>query len=337
MIHQNDTILQTEELSIGYKSKSNPLIIQTKLNIELKCGEMVCLVGPNGSGKSTLLRTIAGLQPAISGSICIQGKCIDQISVQQLALLRSIVLTNRFEFGYLSVSELVSLGRFPHLGWLGRLRTRDKHRIAEAIEQTGIAELSSRKLCQLSDGELQRAMIAKALAQESPVIMLDEPTAHLDLPNRVAIMKLLQRLAHETATAIVLSTHELDLAMLSADRFWLMSNHNSMQFGIPEDLAMKGAIAHAFNSSLVDFDTNSGTFVMKNKSRGEIGLTGIGMEYLWTKRALERIGFTVTDKYEELVIEQKGQMCNWVFYCNGQKHVCKTLSSLVEKINLEYR
>lgn len=332
MMDMHETVLHTENLSIGYRIGAESYAVHSSLNLDLKRGEMVCLVGPNGSGKSTLLRTIAGLQPALNGNVFIQGKCIDDLSVQQLAHLRSVVLTSRFDCGYMTVSELVSLGRFPHLGWLGRLSTRDRHHVAEAIALTGISHLNNRRLSQLSDGELQRAMIAKALAQESPVILLDEPTAHLDLPNRVAVMKLLQGLARETATAIVLSTHELDLAMQSADRFWLMSAHNEIRCGVPEELALEGEIAQAFNSENVHFDTASGIFVMHNKNSGEIGLSGAGAGYLWTKRALERVGFTVTSAQNEITVESVGSGYWWTLDQNGIRRECDSLAVLLEMI-----
>lgn len=332
MIEPCDTILRTENLSIGYTAGAETYAVHSHLDLTLNRGEMLCLVGPNGSGKSTLLRTIAGLQSALDGNVFIQGNRINDLSVQQLAHLRSVVLTSRFECGYMTVAELVSLGRFPHLGWHGRLSTRDRRRVAEAIALTGLNKLSSRRLNQLSDGELQRTMIAKALAQESPVILLDEPTAHLDLPSRVAVMKLLQGLARETATAIVLSTHELDLAMQSADRFWLMSAHNEIRCGLPEQLALDGAISQVFNSEDVHFDTASGMFVMHKINSGEIGLSGVGAGYLWTKRALERIGYTITGRQDELVVECFGSVYQWTLHHNGSTRVCDSLAKLLEML-----
>lgn len=329
MNHTREAVLRTVGLSVGYCDGNSSYLVHSGLDVELKRGEMVCLVGPNGSGKSTLLRTIAGLQDGLGGDVFIQGKRMSELSMLQLSRLRSIVLTTRFEYGYMTVQDLVSIGRFPHLGWLGRLSPSDKRRVAEAIDISGLNMLKHKQLSRLSDGELQRAMIAKALAQESPVIMLDEPTAHLDLPNRVAVMKLLQGLARETSTAIILSTHELDLAMQSADRLWLMSASSGIQCGLPEELALSGCVADVFNSDNVHFDVSNGVFVMHRQRSGRIGLTGSGAGYFWTKRVLERLGFTVTDAQDELLVSPSSSGYLWRLTVAGSVIECRSLSELV--------
>lgn len=329
MSTRDSVALQMEDLSIGYGSGSDSCAIKSHINIELKKGEMVCLVGPNGCGKSTLLRTIAGLQPVLAGKVTISGRDIRPLASQELAHLRSVVLTNKFDAGYMTVTQLVSLGRFPHLSWMGRLGANDIKQVDNAMALTGISHLNNRRLNKLSDGELQRAMIAKALAQESPVILLDEPTAHLDLPNRVAVIKLLLRLAKETSTAIVLSTHELDLAMQSADRFWLMYVHDEIRCEMPEFLALSGDISRAFNSDNVHFDSANGSFVMHKIHKGIVALSGDGAEYLWTKKLLERTGFSVGESSVAVTVKSNKGIYSWLVWKNNTLAEAESMEVLV--------
>ncbi len=194
-------ILSTQNLSIGYHKNGKTDIIQPDLQLKLRAGELVCLIGPNGSGKSTLLRTLAGLQKSISGKTLIDGDDAAKLSQQDKAMLIALVLTERIDIENATVHNIVSLAF-----------------VDEIIAMVHLEHKAHCYLNELSDGERQRAMIAKALAQDTPIILLDEPTAHLDLPNRVEIMLLLHKLAHKTQKAILLSTHELDLALQAADR-----------------------------------------------------------------------------------------------------------------------
>lgn len=202
------SLLQAENLEIGYPAKGGRKTVADGIHFHLEGGEFICLLGPNGAGKSTLLRTLAAIQPPLSGAVRICGEDTRTLSSAKKAKSLGLVLTERVETG-LSVRELVSLGRAPYTGWLGWLSPDNKAKVDWAIEATGCKALALRKVHELSDGERQKAMIARALAQETPVILLDEPTAHLDLPNRVGIMRLLKNLAQETGKVILLSTHEL--------------------------------------------------------------------------------------------------------------------------------
>jgi len=236
-------ILKTEFLSIGYK-RSVP--VQQDLNLSLSEGEMVCLIGPNGCGKSTLIRSIAGLQPCLAGEVYIGGKAISGQNNKERALLISLVLTDRVEGGNLTVFDIVAMGRYPYTNWLGGLSESDRQLVWEALEQVHLTAFAKRYLNELSDGERQRAMIAKALVQDTPLIILDEPTAHLDLPNRVEIMLLLRNLAKRTQKSILLSTHELDLALQTADTVWLMEQHKGVTVGTPGDVALNGMFQQLF-------------------------------------------------------------------------------------------
>jgi len=327
-----NAILATAGLCIGYQVKKKPVAIHTDINLHLHEGEMVCLVGPNGGGKSTLLRTLAGLQDPIAGTVSICGRNIAGMPNYQLAQMRSLVLTTAFESGFLTVRDIVAMGRYPHSNWFGNLSNGDKAIIENAIGQSGLAGYEDRLLAKLSDGERQRAMIAKALAQEPPVILLDEPTAHLDLPNRVAVMKLLQKLAKETKTAVVISTHELDLALQSADSVWLMTKDNAIYTGMPEELALCGTIAKAFNSENVHFDSASGSFIMHKNTAETVALSGEGIAAVWTKRALERLGFLVVQGAGGVSVTQSADGFVWTVGNEGSKAQFCTMESMVSHL-----
>ena len=303
--------LSTHNLSIGYEKKTKTNIVQSNLNLELRFGELVCLIGPNGSGKSTLLRTLSGLQKALDGEVFFSGKDIEQLSQHERALTLAMVLTDRVDIENTTVEEIVRMGRQPHTSWWGNMSETDEQKVREAIGLVHLQHKSTHNLNELSDGERQRVMIAKALAQDTPVIILDEPTAHLDLPNRVEIMLLLHRLAHTTGKAILLSTHELDMALQAADRIWLMSMEQPMQCGIPEDLVLNGSFNRTFQSSNYVFNTTNGNFSMNYPMTKEIAVTGDKTQMYWTLRALARAGYRVTpDAEKEIKITKNGWEIN---------------------------
>jgi iron complex transport system ATP-binding protein len=283
-------MLSSTSLSIGYRQP-----LASGLNLQLRPAEMVCLIGPNGAGKSTLLRTLAGMQPPLRGSVKLGEADLHTLPALDLAKRLAIVLTGRIEAGNLSAYALVSLGRHPYTDWRGHLTPRDEQAIQRAMRLTGCESLASRPIHELSDGERQRVMIARALAQEPQILLLDEPTAFLDLPRRVELLQLLKRLARETRCAILLSTHDLDLALRIADRLWLLSSHGELHVGIPEELALNGAIARIFHSEGIEFDHASGAFKVHQPTCGPLSLQGgqDGVATAWTWRALERIGYEV--------------------------------------------
>ena len=287
------SILTTQRLTIGYSRKGKIDVIQSGLDLQLRAGELVCLIGPNGSGKSTLLRTLTGLQKPLSGMTLIDGKEIIKLKQSEKALLIALVLTERIEIENATVYNLVSLGRHPHSNWWGNITDEEDTVIREAIEMVHLTHKMHQNINELSDGERQRAMIAKALAQDTPIIMLDEPTAHLDLPNRVEIMLLLHRLAHKTDKAILLSTHELDLALQAADRIWLMSADKGVECGVPEDLVFDGSFNRAFESKSYFFNASNGNFSMNYPMTKKVWVSGDKTRMYWTLRALARAGYMV--------------------------------------------
>ena len=296
------SILTTQNLSIGYSPKRKTDIIQSELNLELRAGELVCLIGPNGSGKSTLLRTLAGLQKPLLGKTLIDDKEITKLKQREKALLISLVLTDRVDVENATVYNIVSIGRHPHSNWLGNITDNENSIICDAIAMVHLEHKMHCNINELSDGERQRVMIAKALAQDTPIIMLDEPTAHLDLPNRVEIMLLLHRLAHKTDKAILLSTHELDLALQAADRIWLISSDNGVECGVPEDLVFNGSFSTAFESKSYFFNAANGNFSMNYPMTKKVWVEGDKTRMYWTLRALARAGYMVVQDADIVIL-----------------------------------
>ncbi|MBD3305676.1 ATP-binding cassette domain-containing protein [candidate division KSB3 bacterium] len=304
-------VLATHELSIGYRlRKRGRNVIAEDLSLSLLPGEVVCLIGPNGAGKSTLLRTLTGLHPPLKGQVCIGSKEISTLTPFELARNISIVLTEHVNVGMLSVFALVALGRYPYTDWTGKLSAEDQRVIHWAIEAVGAADLAFRNVNELSDGEQQKVMIARALAQQPHVIILDEPTVFLDLPRRVEMMSLLRHLARDTGTAILLSTHDLELALRTADRIWLMPLGHPIQVGAPEDLVLSGALEHAFSNNGVKFDKYHGSFLITRHQDESVTLRGEGFHALWTQKALEREGFLVNTPPDEAAIQVQVEACN---------------------------
>ena len=207
-------IISLSQLSVGYSS-SHPVI--SDINLELKSGQLACLIGENGIGKSTLLKTLTGFLPKLNGSLLLDNRDIESFSQREIARQVSIVLTQKPDVQNLTIEEIIGLGRSPYTGFFGRLRAEDRKVVDDAIATMGIEKLRGRMIQTLSDGERQKVMIAKALAQETPVILLDEPTAFLDFPSKAETFQSLQRMAHERDKIILLSTHDLELAVRFSD------------------------------------------------------------------------------------------------------------------------
>jgi len=324
--HLSKPILYSDNLSIGYESKKRRTVLEKQLNAKIRNGEMVCLIGPNGCGKSTLMRTIAGLQKPLAGDVFISDVNLKKLSSHKYATLMSLVLTDKISADALTVYDIVSIGRYPYINHFAKLTKEDKKAINSSIEKVHLSQYTNRFFNELSDGEKQRVLIAKALAQDTPLIMLDEPTAHLDLPNRVDIMNILKQLAKETGKAILLSTHELDLALQSADTIWLMSRNTSMKRGAPEDLVLNGSFEKVFSGNAFDFDKNTGAFKVRYTSKGTVYIKGEGLQDIWTKRALEREGFTVTVNPEEAI----SIICKNGFWHTSVYGTKKKLASIAE-------
>jgi len=259
---KSHTLLTTSNLIIGYPSKKEDKEIAKNINIELKKGELVCLVGKNGIGKSTLLRTLSKMQPRLGGDILLENKKIDEFSRIDLAKIISLVMTERIPSSNLTVYELIALGRQPYTNWIGKLLKEDLDQIHEAIKQSHLTELMHDRCDKLSDGQLQRAMICRALAQNTDLIILDEPTAHLDVQHKIETFRLLKKIAHELNRAILISTHEIQLATQISDSLWLMTDDKIIS-GKPSDLIDSDQINLLFDSNTIHFDKESNQFIMQ--------------------------------------------------------------------------
>ncbi|OJV40656.1 MAG: hypothetical protein BGO29_05445 [Bacteroidales bacterium 36-12] len=284
-------VLKTTSLSVGYKDSKKDVVIQHNLNLYVNKGEMVCLIGPNGSGKTTLLRTLSGLLRPLSGKSYINNIDVQKISSRERALLIALVLTDRVDIENATVESIVSMGLHPHTSWWGKINKQTNSVVESAIEMVHLEKKAHSLLSELSDGERQRVMIAKAFVQDTPIIILDEPTAHLDLPNRIEIMLLLHKLAHETGKTVLISTHELDIALQAADRVWLMTENDGVEVGVPEDLVLNGKFTETFKSDNFIFNPTNGNFSMNYSLTKKVSVFGDKTKMYWTLRALARAGY----------------------------------------------
>jgi iron complex transport system ATP-binding protein len=257
----NKNILLTSNLSVGYKTKSSTIIIAKNLNVNLREGKLIALIGANGIGKSTLLRTITGIQKPISGTVLLNEKNIHELNSLTLAQNLSVVLTEKLPPSNLTVWELIALGRQPYTNWIGKLTAKDISKVNEAIELTQIGHLKSKMHYEISDGQLQIVLIARALAQDTPLIILDEPTTHLDLLHKVVLFKLLKKLTQETGKCILFSTHDIDMAIQLSDEMIIMTPETIVQ-DQPCNLILKGSFNTLFQDEHIVFDSEKGKFVI---------------------------------------------------------------------------
>lgn len=249
--------IRLEHLDIGYRDKRSVKTVATDISAAIRQGELTCLLGANGVGKSTLLRTLSAFQPKLGGSIFINGRELSDYSDSERSRLIGVVLTEKPSVQNMTARELVALGRSPYTDFWGRLREEDQRIVSEAMEQVGISPLTSRLVDTLSDGERQKVMIAKALAQQTPVIFLDEPTAFLDFPSKVETMLLLRAISRKAGKTIFLSTHDLELALQTADTLWLMDRQQGIAIGTPQGLAEQGCLSRYVERPQVHFDRDT--------------------------------------------------------------------------------
>lgn len=336
MVEQRRTI-EARNLSTGYEGKSGKVVVAEDINASLFSGELTCLLGPNGAGKSTLLKTLTAFIPPLSGEILIEGKLLSDYSDSEISKVISVVLTDRLSVDNMTVEELIALGRSPYTGFWGRLSQNDHRIVDEAIALVNIESLRFRAVQTLSDGERQKVMIAKSLAQETPVIFLDEPTAFLDYPSKVEIMQLLRRLAREKGKTVFLSTHDLELALQIADKVWLLDKRLGVTIGTPEDLSLNGEMNRYFQREGVSFDMTTGLFKISYGTRATAIVKGEGAWSNMVRKALARNAVTVMDsesvkgnqtdgEYPEIVIETLDDGC----LVNGRKVL--TISDMLELV-----
>ncbi|MDE6423375.1 MAG: ABC transporter ATP-binding protein [Muribaculaceae bacterium] len=309
--------IQLSDVTTGYRGKP----VTRDINAYLQAGELTCLLGPNGAGKSTLLKTLSAFIPPLSGEITIEGVNIRKISASMLARSIAVVLTRRPATMNMTVEELVSIGRSPYTSFFGGLHENDREVVDKSIRLVGIDDLRTRNVNTLSDGERQKALIAKALAQQTRIIFLDEPTAFLDYPSKVEIMQLLYTIAREENKTVFMSTHDLELALQIADKIWLLDKERGLNIGIPEDLAYAGLLGDYFQRGGLKFNYTTGLFEIDNEQKGSVCLKGSGRLFNMVKKALKRMGYSTDPSSRGVTIEI-------ISDANGNEHIVYDVETL---------
>ncbi|MDF1572822.1 MAG: ABC transporter ATP-binding protein [Bacteroidales bacterium] len=294
------SILTFEDLWLGYLPGEYLL---KQASDEVRTGEMIALAGRNGTGKSTLLRTIAGIRKPARGNVMLQQRSLFSSPPYELSRNISFVATGTNLVENLTVFEMVSLGRHPYTNWWGNIRDKDRRKIHESIHFVGMEDFTHARVHRLSDGERQRVMIAMSLAQDTRIMILDEPTAFLDIPNRIGILEVLHKLKSHGRT-VIFSTHEFDNIFSYADKVWVI-HEQKLVTGAPEDLGLIGTYEAMFSDSGVAFDTDNLRFLREGHYHRSVELTGDGILRYWTRRALERGGFRVSDQQETRGLPQE--------------------------------
>lgn len=323
-------VLSTHDLAIGFRESGENKTLHQDISLDLMPGELSCILGPNGAGKSTLIKTLAGFNKPLRGSVKLYDYDVGTASHRELSHLLSIVLTDRVSVLHSRVFDIVSLGRYPHTSLFARLRKEDYNQIHEAMEHVGISHMRDRLFDNLSDGEKQKVLIAKGLAQDTPVIMLDEPTAFLDFPSKIEVMQILLDLTKTADKAVVLSTHDVELALQVADRIWLMDKGKDIVSGCPEDLVLNNELNRFFEKQNIFFDTSSGTFRLKARHKHKIALDHNHWKSTWIKRALERVGYQIVEAKQGIPKVSADESLNILLLSpTGKEHVFKDIESLI--------
>ncbi|MFN3997937.1 ABC transporter ATP-binding protein [Algoriphagus sp.] len=293
--------LEGKGLTLGYVHQKVKKEILNELDFQLLSGELTCLLGPNGVGKSTLIKAILGQINLWKGEILIENKAIENHGVEELAKQISVVLTEPVFPGNMTVGQLVALGRTPHTGWSGKLNEKDREIVEKALSDTKINYLRDEHLSEISDGQRQKAMIARALAQDGKLMILDEPTAHLDLVNRFEIMELLRDIASQKGKAVLVVTHDLDIAIETADRFWLLNCGTPLISGKPEDLIISGKINQLLHGEKYRFSLERGKLEFEIRD-SKFDISGPKELVFWVRKALVKAG--IAEKNDPIFIEK---------------------------------
>jgi iron complex transport system ATP-binding protein len=291
------SVLEARDLVAGYRhARRAPIAIVTVDTLAAPAGHLIAVLGPNGTGKSTLLRTLVGAQAPLAGTVILDGAPLHQLDRVERARRIAVVLTDRIDPGWLTVGDVVSLGRHPHTDWRGLLRDTDIAVARAAADRLGIAALWSRPFAELSDGQRQRALVARALAQEPAVLVLDEPTAFLDVAGRIELTIALADLADD-GLAVIVATHDLDLALSHADRVWLV-NDGTVADRSPEHLLSTGELTRAFSDGTVEVDTRTGVVRARLRAGQPVVVDGHDLDSLLVRRMVTRLGATVVEPDE---------------------------------------
>ena len=328
---EKKVVISAQDLSIGYCTGKKEKRVHEHLSFELHAGELTCLLGANGAGKSTLLRTLSASQPTLGGELTMMGKPLSQYTEKERSRSIGVVLTDKTFAGGLSVYELVALGRQPHTGFFGRLHKEDRLIIEEALENVGIAHKAQNYTAELSDGERQKVMIAKALVQECPLILLDEPTAFLDVVSRIEIMHLLHRLAIEQHKAILLSTHDIAQALVLGDKLWLLTKGKGLQCGVTEDIILNHHMDELFTHKDIRFDYDHGVYYPTVEGSRQISVEANEKTLLhWTINALNRHGYQCLPSTSTCDWHLKALSAHHLILIhNGNSRTCSSFEELI--------
>jgi iron complex transport system ATP-binding protein len=293
MEKKSKEILFIDSLKIGYVSGKTENVLLPPLTASAASGELIAVIGRNGIGKSTLLRTLTGLQKPLGGDIFYSGKNIRDFSRMELAQNVGYISTEIVKVSNMRVYDLVALGRFPHTNWTGKIEMKDHEIISDSLKMTSMESFAGKLVSELSDGERQKSMIARILAQDTGIMIMDEPTAFLDVAGRYEVLHLMHILSANNDKTIIFSTHDLQMAISQSDKIWLILENKLIE-GAPEDLMIAGAFDNLFDSSSVQFNSEDGTFSFRSDNKGSIFIEGGGNKRHWTEKALNRAGYTIS-------------------------------------------
>jgi iron complex transport system ATP-binding protein len=326
-MRERETILSIEALEIGFGQGRQKKVLLPPLSAVARHGELVAVIGRNGIGKSTLLRTVAGIQKPLSGSIRCSGRLVTDFGGPELAEKIAYVSTEPVKVSNMTVYDLVSLGRYPYTNLFGNIRDEDQEAVSEALQKVSLPDFAGRYVAELSDGERQKIMIARILAQNTGILLMDEPTAFLDVRSKFEILHLLYRLSRDEGKTIVFTTHDLNMAIRHSDRIWLILG-NGMVEGSPEDLMLDGLFDHLFESSSVRFDSSDGTYSFREEIRGSVYISGNGKRRHWTEEAVRRAGFSVSKEITPTYIVLGDD--KWTIISPGDEKQCVSLFEVAE-------
>jgi iron complex transport system ATP-binding protein len=324
-------ILTIKSLEIGFSSGSRNILLPPLSGSAVK-GELIAIIGRNGIGKSTLLRTLAAIQQPLGGEIYYFNKEIREYSGIDLARTAGYISTESVKVSNMTVYDLVSLGRFPYTGWLGNISQADHEIITDDMEKAYVSSFSGRFLAEMSDGERQKAMIARLLAQDTGIMLMDEPTAFLDIRSKFDILHLLHQLCHKSGRTIIFTTHDLEMAIRHSDKIWLILGSGLME-GAPEDLMITGQFDHLFESSSIIFNSRDGTYQFREEAKGSIFIKGSGKLRHWTEKAVRRAGYLISDSATIPYIDLEDD--KWVIVADGEKKECNSVYELVRRLSEE--
>jgi iron complex transport system ATP-binding protein len=323
--------LLAEDLSCGYPRAGR--VVLSGVNLRMQRGRFFCVIGPNGAGKTTLLRSLAGLLPPLAGRVRVRGAEIAGLNARERARRLSVVLSHLESPGYLTVARFVELGRHPYTGLLAGLDDADREAVERALERTGLTGLRDRWMTEISDGERRRAAVARALAQAADIMILDEPTAFLDVAARAKVMTTLRDIARETERLIVTTSHDVELVLRTADVVAVIDGDGALTVGSPEDLVLSGAIASLFPDTTLRFDYRTGSFRPPHPTGPAVFVDGSGLAAEWTAHALERIGRRVVDTKQDdapTVQVRTGPTVTWTVVTASERQRADSIAAVAE-------